>query len=597
MAVPVVGGLRIEKVGMSGLGHITGATSQDLHRNCGKRCGKVPRSRSKAPRESARSSGLHHRGARERFRARIANGTLYLNAHIYSSTSSTHAHRHRRSIARLRRRTAVVSVPGWTVDARSRPSAGRAGAAISPTPTRWSSAAPPKLTSALLAAAPKLRVIARAGTGVDNVDLAAASARGILVMNAPGGNSVSVAEHALALMLSLARSVPTADATMKRGVWDKKKLTGAELRGKTLGLVRPRTDRPGSRGPRRARSAWTLSRTTRSSPRQVAGALGIQLLSLDGMCEVADYISLHLPATTETRHLFDADAAREVQARHADRQHRARRAHRRERARRRHRIAATSRAPASTCSRSSRRRTGGSRSCRRSSPRRTSPRRRPRRRSWSASKPRPRVRDYLTQGVIRNAVNFPAHRGRGDARASSRSSRSPSSWAPWSSQLADGPHQGDQRPALRSAGRLQQRPHRERGGQRAAAAAPLVGGHHRQRPRRRRRARHRDRRVAQLAGPELRQHHLGQGPHERGRALARRHGVRTGAPAPHAARWHRSRSAARGHAARHQERRQAGRHRPDRLDPRPARASTSPISRSAATRRRGRRRQARCDTG
>ena len=95
-----------------------------------------------------------------------------------------------------------------------------------------------KVTERLLAAAPKLRVIARAGTGIDNVDLAAASARGILVMNAPGGNSVSVAEHALALMLSLALSVPTADATMKRGVWDKKKLTGAELRG-TACIGRP----------------------------------------------------------------------------------------------------------------------------------------------------------------------------------------------------------------------------------------------------------------------------------------------------------------------------------------------------------------------
>jgi D-3-phosphoglycerate dehydrogenase len=90
---------------------------------------------------------------------------------------------------------------------------------------------------ALMAAAPKLRVIARAGTGVDNVDVPAATARGIVVMNAPGANSVSVAEHALALMLSLARSVPVADAAMKKGVWDKKKLTGIELRGKTLGLV------------------------------------------------------------------------------------------------------------------------------------------------------------------------------------------------------------------------------------------------------------------------------------------------------------------------------------------------------------------------
>ena len=88
-----------------------------------------------------------------------------------------------------------------------------------------------------MAAAPRLRVVARAGTGVDNVDVVAASDRGILVMNAAGANSVSVAELAMALILALARSIPAADASMKRGKWDKKSLTGTELRGKTLGIV------------------------------------------------------------------------------------------------------------------------------------------------------------------------------------------------------------------------------------------------------------------------------------------------------------------------------------------------------------------------
>ena len=89
----------------------------------------------------------------------------------------------------------------------------------------------------LIAAASRLRVIARAGTGVDNVDVTAATDRGIVVMNAPGANSISVAEHAWALMLALSRSIGAADAAMKRGVWDKKRLTGAEMRGKTLGVV------------------------------------------------------------------------------------------------------------------------------------------------------------------------------------------------------------------------------------------------------------------------------------------------------------------------------------------------------------------------
>ena len=89
----------------------------------------------------------------------------------------------------------------------------------------------------LLDAAPGLKVVAHAGTGVDNVNLEAASARGIIVMNAPGANSISVAEHALALMLAAARAIPSADRSMKEGRWAKKGLLGAELRGKTLGVV------------------------------------------------------------------------------------------------------------------------------------------------------------------------------------------------------------------------------------------------------------------------------------------------------------------------------------------------------------------------
>ncbi len=89
----------------------------------------------------------------------------------------------------------------------------------------------------MIDAAPKLRVIARAGTGVDNVDVAAATARGIVVMNAPGANSLSVAELAMGLMLSMARNIPAADASMKTSKWEKSKFAGAEIRSKALGLV------------------------------------------------------------------------------------------------------------------------------------------------------------------------------------------------------------------------------------------------------------------------------------------------------------------------------------------------------------------------
>jgi D-3-phosphoglycerate dehydrogenase len=196
----------------------------------------------------------------------------------------------------------LSSIPGWTVDARS----GRSPDALAPDLERADALivrSATKVTEQLIAKAPRLRVIARAGTGIDNVDLDAASARGILVMNAPGGNSVSVAEHALALMLSLARSVPLADAAMKRGVWDKKKLTGAELRGKTLGLVG--LGRIGQEVAARARAfGMEIVAHDPFISEEVAAGMGIKLLSLDAMCETSDYISLHIPATTETRHLF-----------------------------------------------------------------------------------------------------------------------------------------------------------------------------------------------------------------------------------------------------------------------------------------------------
>ncbi len=196
------------------------------------------------------------------------------------------------------------SVPGWTIDARSGRSAEDLAAALANADGLVVRSAT-KVTAALMAAAPQLKVVARAGTGVDNVDVPAATERGIVVMNAPGANSISVAELALAFMLSLARMVPAADASMKRGVWDKKKLTGEELRGKTLGLVG--LGRIGQEVGARARSfGMNLVAHDPFISEQVAGTLGIALLSLDDLCAASDYISLHLPSTPETRHIFNA---------------------------------------------------------------------------------------------------------------------------------------------------------------------------------------------------------------------------------------------------------------------------------------------------
>ena len=195
-------------------------------------------------------------------------------------------------------------VPGWTVDARTqRPAAelardlAEADALIVRSATN--------VDAPIIADAPRLRVIARAGTGVDNVDVAAATARGIVVMNSPGANSVSVAEHAMALMLALARAVPAADAAMKRGVWDKKRLTGAELRGKTLGVIG--LGRIGQEVAARARAfGMDVIAHDPFISEQIAATLGIELLSVDDLCARSEYLTLHVPSTAETRHLIDA---------------------------------------------------------------------------------------------------------------------------------------------------------------------------------------------------------------------------------------------------------------------------------------------------
>jgi D-3-phosphoglycerate dehydrogenase / 2-oxoglutarate reductase len=159
--------------------------------------------------------------------------------------------------------------------------------------------------AALIEHAPRLRVIARAGTGVDNVDLSAASARGIVVMNAPGVNSVSVAEHACALMLALARSIASADASMKQGRWEKKALLGEELRGKILGIIG--LGRIGQEVVLRARAfGMTAIAHDPFISAHVAADLGVELLEIDDLCRRADYVSLHVPSTPTTTRLFDS---------------------------------------------------------------------------------------------------------------------------------------------------------------------------------------------------------------------------------------------------------------------------------------------------
>ena len=162
-----------------------------------------------------------------------------------------------------------------------------------------------KATAELMEAAPRLRAIGRAGVGVDNVDLDAATKRGIVVMNTPGGNATSVAEHTVALMLSLARHLPQANSSIKQGKWEKKKLQGIEVRSKTLGLVGL-----GKIGMEVARLAEGLQMNVLAydpyvSP-LVAREQNVKLVSLEELLGASDFISLHASLTPETHHLINA---------------------------------------------------------------------------------------------------------------------------------------------------------------------------------------------------------------------------------------------------------------------------------------------------
>jgi D-3-phosphoglycerate dehydrogenase len=164
-----------------------------------------------------------------------------------------------------------------------------------------------QVTPDVLKQAPKLRVIGRAGVGVDNVDLAAATAAGVLVMNTPGGNAVSVAEHTIALMLSMARSVPQASASTKAGKWEKKKFLGSELRGKTLGIVG--LGSIGREVVKRARAfeMRAIAHDPYVTP-QIGKDVGVELVGLHELYRRSDYITVHVSLTPETDNLLNKEA-------------------------------------------------------------------------------------------------------------------------------------------------------------------------------------------------------------------------------------------------------------------------------------------------
>jgi D-3-phosphoglycerate dehydrogenase len=160
-----------------------------------------------------------------------------------------------------------------------------------------------KITAATLEKPGKLKIIGRAGVGTDNIDVKAATEKGVLVINTPQGNAAAAAELAIGLMFALARKIPQAAASMKQGIWEKKKYMGSEIAGKTLGVIGL-----GNIGRQAAERAVGLKMNVIGydpfPPKQLPD--GVKQVTLDELISKSDYITLHVPATAETKGLFNA---------------------------------------------------------------------------------------------------------------------------------------------------------------------------------------------------------------------------------------------------------------------------------------------------
>ncbi|MBE9076649.1 phosphoglycerate dehydrogenase [Romeria aff. gracilis LEGE 07310] len=164
-----------------------------------------------------------------------------------------------------------------------------------------------KVTAEVIEAGRNLKIIGRAGVGVDNVDVPAATRRGIVVVNSPEGNTIAAAEHALAMMLSLSRYIPSADQSVKSGEWNRKAFTGVEVYKKTLGVVG--LGKIGSHVATVARAmGMRLLAFDPYISSERAEELGCRLVDLDLLLQEADYITLHIPKTPDTTHLINAEA-------------------------------------------------------------------------------------------------------------------------------------------------------------------------------------------------------------------------------------------------------------------------------------------------
>ncbi len=164
-----------------------------------------------------------------------------------------------------------------------------------------------KVTAAVFDAAANLKAVGRAGVGVDNIDLAAAQSHGVTVVNAPTATTIAVAEHTLALMLSLIRLVPRSDATMKSGQWNKKQLVGTELHGKTLGIIGMGNIGSGVAQRAAAFDMHILGYDPFLAEEQITQR-GAEAVPLNDLYMRSDFVTLHIPLSPQTRNLIDGQA-------------------------------------------------------------------------------------------------------------------------------------------------------------------------------------------------------------------------------------------------------------------------------------------------
>jgi D-3-phosphoglycerate dehydrogenase len=160
-----------------------------------------------------------------------------------------------------------------------------------------------KVTGEVIQAAESLRVIGRAGVGLDNVDLPAATEKGIVVMNAPAGNTISTCEHTMSMLIAMARSIPQANLSLKQGEWKRSKFMGIELYKKTLGIIG--LGRIGAEVAKRALSfGMKVVAYDPYLSKEVGKGLGIEMVELEALLKMSDFITVHTPLTETTRHII-----------------------------------------------------------------------------------------------------------------------------------------------------------------------------------------------------------------------------------------------------------------------------------------------------